>query len=215
MEIPVPVPTAFRVLALSSVLLLAACGDSGSGGDSDDAPDAASTDEAPATDAAAPKAGDGEGDTDVPRGPAAEVAAAAGIGDIHPDAEGWNDAQNAFMEGYTALKESQSTGGIQYVVLQSGDGAQPEAGQRVRVHYEGRLTDGTVFDSSYKRGEPAVFPSDRVIVGWQQALAAMQAGDVWEVAIPADLAYGSRGAGSAVPPNAALVFTIELLEVVG
>ena len=202
-----PVPTALKLFALAFILLLAACGDSGPGEESADTSD----DIATAEDAAAPDSGE----ADVPHGPAPDVAAEAGIADIQPDAANWLDAQGAFMEGYAALEESQSTGGIQYVVLQSGDGAQPEAGQRVRVHYEGRLINGTVFDSSYARGEPAVLPSDRVIVGWQQALGAMQAGDVWEVAIPADLAYGSRGAGAAVPPNAALIFTLELLDVVG
>lgn len=103
--------------------------------------------------------------------------------------------------------------GLQYVVTTEGDGAMPEAGDSVTVHYEGRLLDGTVFDSSYKRGEPATFGVGQVIEGWQEALMLMSEGATWEVWIPSDLAYGPSGAGGAIGPNEVLNFTIELIEV--
>lgn len=81
------------------------------------------------------------------------------------------------------------------------------------VHYEGRLTDGTVFDSSYERGQPATFPSDRLIPGWVEILPMMSVGDEWEIVIPSELAYGPRGAGGSIPPNSTLIFKLELLDV--
>ena len=81
------------------------------------------------------------------------------------------------------------------------------------THYTGRLADGTVFDSSVERGEPATFGVDQVIPGWQEALQRMQVGDKWRLWLPPELAYGERGAGDRIPPNAALVFEVELLEV--
>ena len=103
--------------------------------------------------------------------------------------------------------------GLQYRVLRAGEGAMPAVDDRVVVHYRGRLLDGTEFDSSYGRGEPTEFMLGAVIPGWQAALALMQVGAHWEVWIPAELAYGERGAGNAIGPNQALHFEIELLEI--
>lgn len=124
--------------------------------------------------------------------------------------------QRQFYDDYGARDGvASSDGGVHYSVLSEGDGESPALGDMVTVHYEGKLVDGTVFDSSYQRGEPATFPSDRLIVGWQQILPMMQVGDKWEIVIPSDLAYGSRGAGRAIPPDATLIFTMELLGVGG
>ncbi|MEM7195991.1 MAG: FKBP-type peptidyl-prolyl cis-trans isomerase [Pseudomonadota bacterium] len=89
----------------------------------------------------------------------------------------------------------------------------PTATDTVVVHYQGTLIDGTVFDSSYSRGEPATFPLSGIIPGWQEILQLMRAGDKWEVVIPPQLAYGERGAGASIGPNETLVFEIELLEI--
>ncbi len=92
----------------------------------------------------------------------------------------------------------------------------PNSGELVQVHYEGRLPDGTVFDSSYEREQPAVFPSDRLIRGWVQALPEMKVGESWTLMIPPELAYGERGTpGGPIPPNSALVFKVELLGLPG
>lgn len=103
--------------------------------------------------------------------------------------------------------------GLQYQVLQEGTGRQPRQTDRVRCHYEGRLVDGTVFDSSIQRGEPAVFGVTQVIQGWVEALQLMKEGAKWRLFIPYQLAYGEQGAGDAIPPRAALVFDVELLKV--
>lgn len=103
--------------------------------------------------------------------------------------------------------------GLQYQVLHAGTGAKPAATDTVEVNYRGTLLDGTEFDSSYKRGEPATFPVNGVIQGWQQALQMMSEGSKWQLFIPSDLAYGSRGAGGVIGPNATLVFEVELLKV--
>jgi len=103
--------------------------------------------------------------------------------------------------------------GLQYRVVTEGSGATPTADDFVTVHYAGRLIDGTEFDSSYKRGEPATFPAGGLIKGWTEALLLMQVGDKWELTIPADIAYGERGAGGVIPPNATLIFDIELLGI--
>jgi FKBP-type peptidyl-prolyl cis-trans isomerase len=104
--------------------------------------------------------------------------------------------------------------GLQYKVTTAGTGAKPAATDMVKVHYEGRLLDGTVFDSSIQRGEAATFGVGQVIPGWQEALQLMPAGSKWEVWIPSDLAYGVTGAGGAIGPNEVLNFTIELIEIV-
>ena len=117
-------------------------------------------------------------------------------------------ASNAGSEGVVEMPN-----GIQYRILRAGEGAMPSTDDRVVVHYRGRLLDGTEFDSSYRRDEPAELPVGGVIPGWQAALRAMPAGSRWEVWIPAELAYGERGAGGAIGPNQALHFEIELIEV--
>ena len=103
--------------------------------------------------------------------------------------------------------------GLQYEVLNSGTGRKPKATDRVRCHYEGRLVDGTLFDSSIQRGEPAVFGVNQVIAGWVEALQLMSEGDKWKLFIPYNLGYGEQGAGGAIPPYSTLVFEVELLEV--
>jgi FKBP-type peptidyl-prolyl cis-trans isomerase FklB len=103
--------------------------------------------------------------------------------------------------------------GIQYEVLKAGKGAKPKVTDTVTVHYHGTLIDGKVFDSSVKRGSPATFPLNGVIKGWQEVLPLMETGAKWKVVIPPELAYGERGTGSAIGPNATLVFEIELLEI--
>ncbi len=103
--------------------------------------------------------------------------------------------------------------GLQYKVIESGAGATPDADSGVRVHYEGRLIDGTVFDSSYKRGEPIEFPLNGVIAGWTEGLQLMQEGAKHELYIPYNLAYGEKGSPPTIPPCAALIFKVELLQV--
>ncbi len=103
--------------------------------------------------------------------------------------------------------------GLQYEVLKSGDGAKPTAADRVSVHYRGTLINGAEFDSSYARGNPATFGVNQVIAGWTEALQLMPVGSKWKLYIPPTLAYGQRGAGRMIGPNEALVFEVELLEV--
>ena len=103
--------------------------------------------------------------------------------------------------------------GLQYKVLKTGKGKQPKGSDTVTVHYKGTLTDGTEFDSSYKRGEPATFPLSGVIAGWTEALLKMREGDKWQVVIPSELAYKERGRGQTIGPNAVLVFEVELVKV--
>ena len=117
-------------------------------------------------------------------------------------------ASNAGNEGVVEMPD-----GLQYRILRAGDGPKPSADDQVVVHYRGRLLDGTEFDSSYRRGEPAEFVVGGVIPGWQAALMAMPTGSRWEVWIPAALAYGERGAGGAIGPNQALYFEIELIAI--
>jgi FKBP-type peptidyl-prolyl cis-trans isomerase len=107
----------------------------------------------------------------------------------------------------------ETASGLQYKVLQSGSGAKPAAEDSVTVHYTGTLIDGTEFDSSRRSGEPVTFVTANVIPGWQEVLSLMHAGDHWQVFVPSELAYGERGAGSAIGPNQALIFDIELLQV--
>lgn len=115
---------------------------------------------------------------------------------------------NATEDGVTTTDS-----GLQYEVVEEGAGDSPAATDTVTVHYEGRLLDETVFDSSIERGEPASFPVSGVIQGWQEALQLMKLGAKWEVWIPADLAYGPQGAGQAIGPNEVLNFTIELISI--
>jgi FKBP-type peptidyl-prolyl cis-trans isomerase FklB len=103
--------------------------------------------------------------------------------------------------------------GLQYQVLQEGKGKSPSRTDQVTTHYHGTLIDGTVFDSSYERGQPATFPVNGVIAGWTEALQLMQEGAKWRLFIPSDLAYGSKGAGGVIGPNTTLVFDVELISV--
>ena len=103
--------------------------------------------------------------------------------------------------------------GLQYEVIKEGSGSQPKLTDKVSVHYHGTLIDGTVFDSSVKRGTPASFPVSGVIAGWTEALQLMHVGDKWKLTIPSELAYGDRGAGELIGPNAALIFEVELLQI--
>jgi FKBP-type peptidyl-prolyl cis-trans isomerase len=103
--------------------------------------------------------------------------------------------------------------GLQYEVITAGKGKSPKAEDQVTVHYVGKLTDGTVFDSSVERGEPATFGVNQVIPGWTEALQLMKEGDKWLITIPESLAYGERGAGGQIPPFATLVFEVELIKV--
>ncbi len=117
-------------------------------------------------------------------------------------------AANAKLEGVVSTES-----GLQYKVETTGEGATPTASDTVTVHYEGRLVDGTVFDSSIQRGEPATFPVNGVIPGWTEALQLMTVGSKWQLTIPPDLAYGENGAGAIIPPNSALIFDVELIGI--
>ncbi len=117
-------------------------------------------------------------------------------------------AENAKKEG---VKTTAS--GLQYKIIKAGKGASPKKTDKVTVHYEGTLTDGTVFDSSYKRGEPATFGVTQVIPGWTEALQMMKEGATWEIYLPQELAYGPRRAGQ-IPPYSTLIFKVELIKIV-
>jgi len=128
--------------------------------------------------------------------------------------------QQMAAEGLKYLEENRqregvnsTESGLQFRVLKQGEGAIPSRQDRVRVHYTGKLIDGTVFDSSVQRGEPAEFPVSGVIAGWIEALTLMPVGSKWELVIPQQLAYGERGAGASIPPLSTLVFEVELLEI--
>jgi FKBP-type peptidyl-prolyl cis-trans isomerase len=122
---------------------------------------------------------------------------------------------NAFLEENKSREGVNTTAsGLQYEVISEGDGPKPSADDRVRVHYHGTLIDGTVFDSSVERGEPAVFGVGQVIPGWTEALQLMPVGSKWKIYVPSNLAYGERGAGADIGPNTTLIFEVELLEIV-
>jgi len=132
-----------------------------------------------------------------------------------------NKGSNNHEEGIKFLaenrKKSQITelpSGLQYEVLKEGDGEIPKATDKVKCHYHGTLIDGTVFDSSVQRGQPAVFPVNGVIQGWVEALQLMSTGSKWRLFIPSDLAYGSHGAGGAIGPHSTLIFDVELLQII-
>ena len=118
-----------------------------------------------------------------------------------------NDNKN--KEGVVTLAS-----GLQYKIISAGNGAIPKSNDTVKCHYEGRLINGAVFDSSIRRGEPAEFPVNGVIAGWVEALQLMPVGSKWQLYIPSDLAYGPHGAGQAIGPNETLIFDIELLDIV-
>ncbi|MBK8020620.1 MAG: FKBP-type peptidyl-prolyl cis-trans isomerase [Chloroflexi bacterium] len=118
-------------------------------------------------------------------------------------------AENAKKEGVVT-----TASGLQYKVLTQGEGKRPaSANAEVEVHYEGRLINGTVFDSSYQRGEPITFFLNQVISGWTEGVQLMPVGSTYELYIPSDLGYGPRGAAGVIPPNATLIFKVELLNV--
>ncbi len=116
--------------------------------------------------------------------------------------------ENKEKEGVVALKS-----GLQYKVMQKGDGPSPTASDTVKCHYKGMTLDGQVFDSSYERGEPATFPLNGVIKGWTEALQLMQVGSKWKLFVPSDLAYGDKGAGEMIEPGSTLIFEVELLDI--
>jgi peptidylprolyl isomerase/FKBP-type peptidyl-prolyl cis-trans isomerase FklB len=135
----------------------------------------------------------------------------AALAASEPTAEG-----KAFLEktakelGVQALPD-----GLLYKVVRSGPptGLKPQKGDEIKVHYEGKLIDGTVFDSSYERGQPAAMPLEQLVGAWMEALPMMRPGDEWMLYVPPKLGYGSQGAGDTIPPNAVLVFRIELIDV--
>ncbi|MHB9054922.1 MAG: FKBP-type peptidyl-prolyl cis-trans isomerase [Paludibacteraceae bacterium] len=149
----------------------------------------------------------------------------------------YQEAQNVINEYFQELQEESSSiaiaegriflesngkrpevttlkSGLQYEILKEGNGTKPKASDKVKVHYHGTLIDGTVFDSSVRRGEPATFGVTQVISGWVEALQLMPVGSKWKLYIPSDLAYGAQGAGQHIGPHTTLVFEVELLDIV-
>lgn len=116
--------------------------------------------------------------------------------------------ENKGREGVKTLDN-----GIQYIVLKQGTGKSPQKTDKVKCHYKGTTIDGEVFDSSYKRGEPAEFKLDQVIQGWTETIPKMKTGGKWKIFIPADLAYGNRGAGKVIEPGSTLIFEVELISI--
>ena len=139
---------------------------------------------------------------------AKQQAAAAEAGKVAKAAGEAFLAENGKKDGVVTLPS-----GLQYQVLKEGDGKKPSATDQVVCHYEGTLIDGTVFDSSYQRNQPATFGLNQVIAGWTEGVQLMQEGAKYRFFIPYNLAYGERGAGTQIPPFAALVFDVELIEV--
>ena len=149
----------------------------------------------------------------------------AGFYIIHKkEIESPKKTQHAASSSFTNQKETLSnqtseefvttSSGLQYRILNEGSGNDsPGPKSLVSVHYRGKLTNGLEFDSSYKRNQPASFPVNGVIQGWTEALQLMKEGDKWELIIPPDLAYGSKGAGNIIPPDSTLIFEIELIEI--
>ncbi len=129
-------------------------------------------------------------------------------------------SEQNIQAGQAFLKEnSQKPGvvttesGLQYRIIEAGDGRQPQLSDKVKAHYRGTLIDGTEFDSSYARGKPAVFPVDRLIPGWTEALQLMREGARWELYIPSQLAYGKKSPSRDIPPSSTLIFELELLAI--
>lgn len=126
------------------------------------------------------------------------------------------EANRKFLEDNAAKPGVTTTeSGLQYEVLVEGGGAQPKPEDKVQVHYRGMLIDGTEFDSSYKRGQPAEFPVNRLIQGWQEGLTLMNEGAKWRLVVPAELGYGDRGAGELIEPGDTLIFEVELIRILG
>lgn len=139
----------------------------------------------------------------------------------HLEAQEAEQAKTLAVEGESFLEENAKKSGItvtdsglQYEILQTGDGETPNASSTVRTHYHGTLIDGTIFDSSVDRGQPAEFPVNGVIAGWTEALQIMPVGSKWRLYVPHNLAYGERGAGASIAPYSALIFDVELLDIV-
>ncbi len=129
-------------------------------------------------------------------------------------AKGAIEVGNKFLEENGKKKGVVTTeSGLQYLILEQGDGPNPERTDKVKVHYRGTTIDGAEFDSSYKRGKPASFPVNGVIKGWTEALLLMNVGSKYKLFIPSELAYGQRGAGPSIGPNAVLIFEVELLGI--
>ncbi len=122
--------------------------------------------------------------------------------------------QKFLAENRTNKDVQETASGLQFTILNNGDGELPAPTDQVKCHYHGTLIDGTVFDSSVERGQPAVFPVNGVIQGWVEALQMMPVGSKWRLFIPSHLAYGEHGAGAAIGPNTALIFDVELLEII-
>lgn len=139
---------------------------------------------------------------------AEQEAAQAALAEANEAASAAYLEENAAREGVVVTDS-----GLQYEVLEEGEGAVPGPEDTVEVHYRGTLVDGTEFDSSYSRGEPVTFGVGQVIPGWTEALQLMPVGSKWEIVVPSDLAYGAGGAGQVIGPNAALVFEVELLSI--
>jgi FKBP-type peptidyl-prolyl cis-trans isomerase len=125
-----------------------------------------------------------------------------------------NSNQKGTVTNLTSEEFTTTSSGLQYRIINEGSGTEsPGPESVVSVHYRGKLTNGTEFDSSYQRNQPASFPVNGVIKGWTEALQLMKEGDKWELVIPPDLGYGSRGAGKVIPADATLIFEVELLEI--
>lgn len=183
------------ILVSALALTLAACG----GDDQQNTDDTAADDAMAAAEGMANDAGD------------AMDEAMDAMEDAGPSYE---DMQAAFLAEYAQGEGTMVTNsGLMYRVEREGEGANPDANDVVEVHYEGHLIDGTVFDSSYARGETIEFPLNRVIPGWTEGLQLMQEGAKYQFAIPAELAYGSRRMGDDIPANSTLVFDVELFNV--
>jgi FKBP-type peptidyl-prolyl cis-trans isomerase len=139
---------------------------------------------------------------------AEQEALASAAADANAEAAAAFLAENGAREGVMTTES-----GLQYEVLEAGEGAMPGLSDSVQVHYRGTLIDGTEFDSSYARGEPVTFGVGQVISGWTEALQMMQVGSKYKLYIPSELAYGAGGAGDRIGPNAALIFEVELLDI--
>lgn len=133
---------------------------------------------------------------------------AAKMGEVNAKA-----GENFLAENAKRPEVKTTATGLQYEIVKEGDGPTPNRGDRVTVHYTGKLIDGTVFDSSVERGEPATFGVTQVIPGWVEALQMMKTGSQWRLYIPSKLAYGPNGAGGVIGPNATLIFDVELIKI--
>ena len=137
-----------------------------------------------------------------------QKAEAAKMGEVNAKA-----GENFLAENAKRPEVKTTATGLQYEIVKEGDGPTPNRGDRVTVHYTGKLIDGTVFDSSVERGEPATFGVTQVIPGWVEALQMMKTGAKWRLYIPSALAYGPNGAGGVIGPNATLIFDVELIKI--